>query len=68
MAEETLYTLFGGETCNPHPLNDCQRALEELSTLHASYLNSAYHPDVLKNGAIRGAMTKSNAGSARGSS
>ena len=48
LSGETLYTLFGGETCNPHPLNDCQRALEELSTLHASYLNSAYHPDVLE--------------------
>ncbi len=48
LAAETLYTLFGGETCNPHPLNDCQRALDELSTLHASYLNSAYHPKVLQ--------------------
>ncbi len=48
LAEETLYTLFGGETCNPHPLNDCQRALDELSTLHASYLNSSYHPKVLQ--------------------
>lgn len=48
LATETLYTLFGGETCNPHPLNDCQRALEELSTLHASYLNGAYHPKVLE--------------------
>ncbi len=48
LAAETLYTLFGGETCNPHPLNDCQRALDELSTLHASYLNRAYHPKVLQ--------------------
>jgi hypothetical protein len=42
LAAETLYTLFGGETCNPHALNDCQRALSELETLHASY-----HPKVL---------------------
>jgi hypothetical protein len=47
LATETLYTLFGGETCNPHELNDCQRALTELQTLHASYLNNGYHPKVL---------------------
>jgi hypothetical protein len=47
LSEETLYTLFGGETCNPHELNDCQRALTELQTLHASYLNNGYHPKVL---------------------
>jgi hypothetical protein len=47
LAAETLYTLFGGETCNPHALNDCQRALSELETLHASYLNNGYHPKVL---------------------
>jgi len=47
LATETLYTLFGGETCNPHELNDCQRALAELETLHTSYLNNGYHPKVL---------------------
>ncbi len=48
LSEETLYTLFGGETCNPHALNDCERALTELETLHASYLNNGYHPKVLE--------------------
>lgn len=47
LAAETLYTVFGGETCQPHRLNDCGRAVDELATLHASYLNRGYHPEVL---------------------
>ncbi|NKB65461.1 MAG: DUF4832 domain-containing protein [Candidatus Latescibacteria bacterium] len=48
LAEETLHTVFGGETCSPHALSDCGRAVEELTTLHASYLNNSYHPQVLE--------------------
>ena len=48
LAEETLHTLFGGETCRVHVLNDADRALSELELLHASYLNDSYHPGVLK--------------------
>ncbi len=47
LAGETLYTAFGGETCQMHELNDCRRALSELVTLKGSYLNSGYHPEVL---------------------
>jgi hypothetical protein len=48
LAEETLHTVFGGETCADYELNDCAPALEELATLHTSYLNSGWHPDVMK--------------------
>ncbi len=48
LAQETLHTLFGGETCRIHVLNDADRALSELELLHASYLNNSYHPGVLK--------------------
>ena len=47
LAKETLYTVFGGETCKLHELNDGPRAIKELETLHGTYLNSGYHPDVL---------------------
>jgi len=47
LAAETLYTVYGGETCRLDTLNDCERAKEELAILHGSYLNRAYHPDVL---------------------
>jgi len=48
LAQETLHTLFGGETCASHNFNDSERTLKELSLLHATYLNKEYHPEVLK--------------------
>jgi hypothetical protein len=45
---ETRHTLFGGETCGLHERGERESALHELEYLHASYLNAAYHPDVLK--------------------
>lgn len=45
--EETRYTLFGGETCQLHDRSKRESALFELEHLHASFLNSGYHPDVL---------------------
>jgi len=47
LAAETLYTVYGGETCRLDSLNDCERAKEELALLHGTYLNKAYHPEVL---------------------
>jgi hypothetical protein len=47
LAAETLHTVYGGETCRLDSLNNCERALEELALLHGSYLNNAYHPEVL---------------------
>lgn len=56
LAGETLYTAFGGETCRPFELNDCGRAIAELETLHGSYLNSGYHPEVLQKWARQGCL------------
>ena len=56
LAEETLHTVFGGETCADFELNDCAPALEELATLHTSYLNSGWHPDVMKKWARDGCL------------
>lgn len=54
LASETLYTAFGGETCQPHVLNDCGRTIAELETLNGSYLNSSYHPGVLEKWVAQG--------------
>ncbi len=49
MGEHSLYTVFGGETCNPtSSRNACPIALEELAFFHYTYLNNLYHPDVLQ--------------------
>ena len=54
LANETLYTAFGGETCQPNARNDCGPAIAELEALHGSYLNSGYHRKVLKKWAEQG--------------
>jgi hypothetical protein len=48
LARETLYTAFGGETCQLHVRNDCGSAIAALETLKGSYLNSGYNRKVLK--------------------
>ncbi len=53
---ETRHTLFGGETCALHERGERESALFELEHLHASYLNSGYHPDVLKRWRENGVM------------
>ena len=47
LSQETLFTVFGGETCAPHGSSDAVRTILELQLLHGSYLNSGYHPEVL---------------------
>jgi len=54
LASETLYTAFGGETCQPHARNDCGHAIAALETLKGSYLNSGYHRGVLDKWATQG--------------
>jgi hypothetical protein len=54
LASKTFYTAFGGETCQPHALNDCGRAIAELETLKGSYLNSSYYRGVLDKWAMQG--------------
>ncbi len=56
LAQETLHTVFGGESCADYELNDCDSAMLEMSTLHVTYLNSGWHPDVLKKWETQGCM------------
>ncbi|MBT3343847.1 MAG: DUF4832 domain-containing protein [Gemmatimonadetes bacterium] len=56
LAQETLHTVFGGESCADYTLNDCARAIDELEMLHATYLNSGWHPDVLAKWTQQGCM------------
>jgi len=49
---DTLYAPIGGETCGigddeDANLSDCSNALKEFETMHYSFLNDNYHPDVL---------------------
>lgn len=53
---ETRHTLFGGESCGLHERSERESALFELEHLHASYLNSGYHPDVLARWRENGVM------------
>ncbi|MCP4871396.1 MAG: DUF4832 domain-containing protein [Proteobacteria bacterium] len=47
-AAETLYTLHGGETCNPNPpRSECASATAEMELLHTSYMNDEYRQEVL---------------------
>ncbi|KAJ1564937.1 hypothetical protein HK096_005452 [Nowakowskiella sp. JEL0078] len=45
---ESRFTPWGGETCQPNPpQTDATNAEHLLARLHATYLNSCYHPQVL---------------------
>jgi cysteine-rich repeat protein len=48
VGDEGQFTPIGGETCavNP-PRTGCAEATAELASLHFSYLNSLYHPQVI---------------------
>ena len=49
MNEQSEYSIFGGETCNPSSgRNACPIAMDELAYFHFTYLNNLYHPDVLQ--------------------
>ena len=49
MQSETRFLPMGGESCQLFPSrSNCDTALKELSLFHWSYMNSGYHPDVLK--------------------
>jgi len=48
VAEEGRFVPVGGETCGVDPpRSDCPSALSEMATLHWSFLNSLYEPNVL---------------------
>lgn len=49
VAQETLYTPMGGETCDPFPArSSCEPTLEEMERLHFTYINADYHPDIVE--------------------
>jgi len=53
VVNDSRYAPVGGETCgigegSEASLSDCTNALSELKRLQYSYLNDAYHPDVLQ--------------------
>lgn len=49
LASDTRFVPMGGETCNPDIIYaNCTRAIEEMERFHWTYLNIAYHPDVLQ--------------------
>lgn len=47
LASETKYLAMGGETCSPSSFSECQNALIDLAKYHWSFMNSAYHRDVI---------------------
>jgi len=52
VANDTQYAPMGGETCgigdgDDAQLSDCPNTLAQLKTLHFSFINDAYHPDVI---------------------
>jgi Domain of unknown function (DUF4832)/Domain of unknown function (DUF4874) len=56
-AQQGQFTPVGGETCqyNP-PRTDCPNALQELKTLHWSFLNNGYKKEVLDSWVTGGCM------------
>ncbi|MEM9697072.1 MAG: DUF4832 domain-containing protein, partial [Myxococcota bacterium] len=49
LGAETRYVPMGGETCAVYPpLTLCGSALDELESLHFSYINRDYHPEVVE--------------------
>jgi hypothetical protein len=57
VAQESLFTPSGGETCqyNP-PRTDCANALQEMGMLHWSFLNNGYRAEVLNSWTSGGCM------------
>jgi hypothetical protein len=57
LEQETKYLPMGGETCGVSvPLSECPNALAQMERFHWSYLNSGYHPDVLRSWENEGCM------------
>lgn len=46
-AQDTKYTLMGGETCDECEYSGGENAIKEMEKYHWSYLCNSYHPDVL---------------------
>lgn len=48
LADDTKYTLMGGETCAVCECASCENSLRELKRFHWSYINIDYHTAVLQ--------------------
>lgn len=46
-AEDTKYTLMGGETCEECEYSNGENAVREMEKYHWSYLCNSYHPTIL---------------------
>ena len=53
-AQDTKYTLMGGETCGECEYSGGENAIHEMEKYHWSYLCNSYHPDVLGSWAVSG--------------
>ena len=53
-AQDTKYTLMGGETCKECAYSNGANAVKEMEKYHWSYLCNSYHPDVLGSWAVDG--------------
>lgn len=45
-AEDTKYTVMGGETCEKHSLSNGENALKQMARFHWSYINRDYREEV----------------------
>jgi lysophospholipase L1-like esterase len=62
LAQETLYTPQGGETCAESDFSGWTNADKDMRTLHYSYLNINYHPAVLNSWGSNIDIAKRNLG------
>ncbi len=46
LADDSKFTMVGGETCNDNSLSECENALVEMERFHWTYLNRDYHSGV----------------------
>jgi hypothetical protein len=59
--ETTQYTITGGETCNGSTSHsDCDNSVSRMSTLHWTYMNRGYHPDVYEKWEAQGCYDEVN--------
>ncbi len=47
LAEDTKFTMIGGETCNVCSYSHCENTLKELKRFHWTFLNIDYHTGVI---------------------
>lgn len=47
-AEDTKYTIMGGETCEKHSLSNGENALKQMARFHWTYINRDYREEVTR--------------------